>query len=291
MLIEDFGLYADTAAMLAVWSVDDPEGMAIVDLTTDAFDTSSGKCLRQRFIGLTPSFYPYPVTISRQVSGLTPGAVYQFTPRSAGISKVWSNIPYIPAFNNFSQTVTADGSGNATIFLAPGIASGSPTSTGYFDGLDLSEVVNVLPPCTDGTRSWIGWIDADGPACLANGFPQPGDRFAAWVPLTSTEGPEAEALGTGECFKFPFRDDYGAQFELRYIPQDLVRTALRCIRHLNSGGIVTLSTGDADARTYQCKKWRGSEPSLSGPDPKDLRRTLKLTLKNLAKADMLVIWP
>jgi len=102
---------------------------------------------------------------------------------------------------------------------------------------------------------------------------------------------EAEALGTGELFVFKFRDDYGASFEIREIEQSNVAAALRLIRHLNNGGEVTVTTGDADSNEYTCKKWKGAEPSLSAADPKSLRRTLKLTLKSLTAADMVVVWP
>jgi hypothetical protein len=67
--------------------------------------------------------------------------------------------------------------------------------------------------------------------------------------------------------------------------------ALRLIRHLNRGGEVTVNTGDADANVYVCQKVAGSSPELGKPDPRTLRRTLKLTLRNTEDEDLLCLWP
>lgn len=136
ILVEDFGAYADTADMLGTWSVTDPNTIGEVTLSTDHYTTSAGKSMKFHLSGLTPPFYPYPITISRTVTGLAAGSTYRFAPQNY-IGGSWSPITYLPQFNNFSATVTADLAGEATIFLAPGIAAGSPTATYYFDGLYL----------------------------------------------------------------------------------------------------------------------------------------------------------
>ena len=139
--------------------------------------------------------------------------------------------------------------------------------------------------------SSLEFTDAIGPATLANGYPPPGDRFAAWVPQSPLQAVEAEALGDGTLHVFEFHAKYLATFELRYIPQDQIAVALRLIRHLNRGGEVTVNTGDASGNTYTCQKQMGTDPELGPPDPKTLRRTLKLTLRNTEEADLLCVWP
>jgi hypothetical protein len=138
--------------------------------------------------------------------------------------------------------------------------------------------------------SSISFTDAAGFATLTNGYPAPGDRFAAWEMDSPIVGPEEEALA-GTLYVWEFRADYLASFELHDIPQDHVATALRLIRHLNRAGEVTVNTGDALGRFYVCQKAKGTQPELSRPDPQSLRRILKLTLRNTADADMLCLWP
>lgn len=139
--------------------------------------------------------------------------------------------------------------------------------------------------------SSIAFADNEGAAELTNGYPAPGDRFAAWTPKSPLKSVEAEALGDGTLHVWEFHAKYVVSFELRHIPQDQIEVALRLIRHLNRGGEVTVNTGDAGDRVYICQKLMGSEPELGPPDSVTLRRTLKLTLRNTEEADLLVIWP
>ena len=126
---------------------------------------------------------------------------------------------------------------------------------------------------------------------MESDYPAPGNRFRAWQPLAPIVGPEEEGLGDGALYVYEFRADYGASFEMPYIQQSDLAIALRLIRHLNRGGTVTVNTDDASSRTYTCQKWKGTQPELGPPDPVTLRRTLKLTLRNTAEADLLCIWP
>jgi hypothetical protein len=139
--------------------------------------------------------------------------------------------------------------------------------------------------------SSLEWTDAEGFAELTNGYPAPGDRFAAWVTSSPLKGVEAETLADGTLHVYEFHAKYLATFELRYIPQDQWRLAMRLIRHLNRGGEVTVNTGDAEDNVYTCQKQMGTEPELGPPDPVTLRRTLKLTLRNTEQADLLCTWP
>jgi hypothetical protein len=138
--------------------------------------------------------------------------------------------------------------------------------------------------------SYLEWTDDEGTETLANGYPPPGDRFAAWTMASPIVGPEEEAL-EGTLYVYEFRADYLASFELRDVPQDQVAVAMRLIRHLNRAGEVTVYTGDAEDRVHVCQKAKGSQPELSRPDPNTLRRTLKLTLRNTVDEDLLALWP
>jgi hypothetical protein len=139
--------------------------------------------------------------------------------------------------------------------------------------------------------SSLEWTDDTGSATLTNGYPTPGDRFAAWTMMSPLKSVEAETLGDGTLHVFEFHVKYHVSFELRYIPQDQVADALRLIRHLNRGGTVTVNTGDAVDRVYTCQRALEGAVELGPPDPITLRRTLKLTLRNTEEADLLLIWP
>jgi hypothetical protein len=132
----------------------------------------------------------------------------------------------------------------------------------------------------------------DGSAAeLTNGYPAPGDRFAAWTTDSPLKSVEAETLADGTLHVFEFHAKYLATFELRHIPQDQVGTAMRLIRHLHRGGEVTVNTGDSLDNVYTCQKEMGGKCELGAPDPVTLRRTLKLTLRNTEEEDLLCIWP
>jgi hypothetical protein len=139
--------------------------------------------------------------------------------------------------------------------------------------------------------SSLEWTDDEGAGELTNGYPAPGDRFAAWEMDSPLKSVEAESLADSTLYVFEFHAQYLVTFELREIPQDQVAAALRLIRHLNRGGEVEVHTGDSVGHVYTCQKVKGSQPSLGKPDPITLRRTLKLTLRNTEQEDLLCIWP
>jgi hypothetical protein len=138
----------------------------------------------------------------------------------------------------------------------------------------------------------ITFTDGTGTATLDNGLTSSaggvGSRFASWVPFTRRIGETATALGTGARYAFTFRIDYGAAFEMRDLPNTTQLVALRLIRHLEGGGVVTVTTADAAARTYTNA---GLDPqgavSLAFQDPQFLTYSLSVALINLSGADML----
>jgi hypothetical protein len=139
--------------------------------------------------------------------------------------------------------------------------------------------------------SSITFTDGGGAATLTNGKPVPADRFTGWTPQSPVVKAEADSLGTGQPFPFVFRTDYAASFSIVGIPNTSQATVLRLIRWLESGGVVTVNTGDASNRTYtSCYLPKGAHPSFTLSDKRFLEYTLSLTLVNVAAADMLAIY-
>lgn len=139
----------------------------------------------------------------------------------------------------------------------------------------------------------ITFTDGTGTATLDNGLTASaggvGSRFAEWVPFTRRVGERATALGTGASYAFTFRIDYGASFTMRDLPNTAQSVALRLVRHLEGGGVCTVTTDDAAARTYaNCSiDPEGGSPSLAFQDAQYLTYSLSVTLVNLSGADML----
>lgn len=135
----------------------------------------------------------------------------------------------------------------------------------------------------------ITFTDAVGAVTVSNGFPAPGDRFSGWQILTTqTEngaGVQRQALGTGLTYHWAFRTDYGAKFSLRYIPSSAQADLARLKRWLESGGEVVVDTNDNTTNQYTCTLWPGSRVEISPPDPKDLRLTVTLSVRNTAAVD------
>lgn len=135
----------------------------------------------------------------------------------------------------------------------------------------------------------ITFTDEWGAVTLTNGKPVPGDRFASWTPLVNTIGPEGGnpvGLGNGITYGWEHRVDFGAQFSLEHIPQaklpDVQRLFLYLMRgetSLDTGGVVTVNTGDKGSNAYQCRIWPGfvpEPPELMDRQTIEYRITLQL---------------
>lgn len=126
----------------------------------------------------------------------------------------------------------------------------------------------------------ITFTDDVGTVTIVSDIPAPGNRCQGWKPLVNPIGPMHNALGTGIPYKYRHRSDYGAKFELRELPHSMQDDGQRLLDWLLNGGIVTLTTGDANLAEYDCYLWPGAEPDMSPPDPKSLRFVLSLSLLN-----------
>jgi hypothetical protein len=138
----------------------------------------------------------------------------------------------------------------------------------------------------------VTFTDGTGTATLDNGTTAiaggVGSRFASWTPFTRRIGERAVALGTGVSYAFTFRIDYGASFSMRDIPASAQDVAMRLIRHLLGGGVVTVTTGDTSSRTYtNCGIDPEATPALAFQDAQFLTYSLDLSVLNLSGADML----
>jgi hypothetical protein len=138
--------------------------------------------------------------------------------------------------------------------------------------------------------SSIAWTDDTGSETLTNGKPTPADRFAAWKHWRPPVGPVDVAVGTGRIFHWSFREEHLASFELRHIPMASLAKLERLKIHLETGGEVTLTTGDAGSHTFTCVLAPGTTVEYDQADPQLLLYTLQLTLKNTAAGPLLCSW-
>lgn len=127
-------------------------------------------------------------------------------------------------------------------------------------------------------------------ASLVNGKPTPGDRFANWVPFPENASRPVVCLGTGIRAEWRFRTDYGASFQLDYIPDTSLDVVDRLVRWLLGGGNCTVNTGDAGARVYTCTLFPDFLPTLTQQDRQMNEFTLTLKLRNSAAAPMLCVY-
>lgn len=127
-------------------------------------------------------------------------------------------------------------------------------------------------------------------ATLTNGKASPGDRFANWVPLPEPSASRVVCLGTGLHAEWRFRTDYGASFQLDYIPDSSLDIVDRLVRWLLSGGSCTVNTGDAGTRIYTATLFPDFLPTLAQQDRQMNEFTLTLKLRNSAAAAMLCVY-
>lgn len=141
----------------------------------------------------------------------------------------------------------------------------------------------------------ITFTDATGTATLDNGMTGVaagvGSRFSGWTSYGKPIGPARNALGTGTLYRFTFRIDYSAKFEMQQIPNANVAVLDRLILHLLSGGIITVTTGDGAAHTYNnCCLAPGAEPEKRMMDPREITWALGLVVINLSAAPMTCLY-
>lgn len=138
----------------------------------------------------------------------------------------------------------------------------------------------------------LAWVDDFGTAELTNGFDAPGDRFAQWMPLSPGKSDggrvQAVALGTGITYAWGHRTNFGAKFSLRYIDNTDQDLCIRLKYHMEGGGIITVNTGDSDSNSYDCYLWPGTEVAITGPDPKDKKYAVTLSVINAIASEIML---
>lgn len=109
----------------------------------------------------------------------------------------------------------------------------------------------------------IKFTDTSGTYLLHNNKPHPADRFRNWTPDWVPVGDSAVRLSDGAITMFRVRDDYGASFELPYIP------ALACsniCRHSEDFGTTWVATAGTPTRTPAAHTKSGITLDLIGDD-------------------------
>lgn len=139
--------------------------------------------------------------------------------------------------------------------------------------------------------AYITFTDGTGAATLTpypNAGNAAGKRFRAWEPFQRPFGEGAWALGSGRHYRWSFRTDYGASFELPGIPSDDLDVALRLQAHLLGGGSCTVYTLDANGATYSnCYLAPDADVTIQREDPRFVEYTVALALVNLDGDPML----
>lgn len=135
--------------------------------------------------------------------------------------------------------------------------------------------------------SYITFTDATGAATLSNGMTAiaggVGSRFVSWNSDSNPFGPEKNALGTGQLYKFTFRTDYTASFEIQDIPNSSVTIIDRFLAWLRAGGQVHVYTGDNAAREYAtCCLAPGARVTKRMFNNQDITWAVSMTLLNVA---------
>jgi len=124
-------------------------------------------------------------------------------------------------------------------------------------------------------------------ATLQSAAASPGDRFGGWLPDVVDVGPRANGLGDGIPYKFVFRTDYVAAFEVRHLTSAEMAVAHRLIRHLTNGGTITVNTDDASTHSYTCRLREGTLPRLTLADAALMEWTLMLQVRNASAAALI----
>lgn len=139
-----------------------------------------------------------------------------------------------------------------------------------------------------GVTGTAGTVTLDnGLTSVSNGV---GSRFVDWVPFQRPIGPRVPALGTGIPYQFRFRTDYGASFGLNDIPNTSMTAMLRTQDWLLRGNAVTVTTGDASARTYTAYLAPDGDVGITLQDKNVLLYAMTFVLINSSAAPMLCLY-
>ena len=131
-------------------------------------------------------------------------------------------------------------------------------------------------------NAYIAFTDGVGSAALPTTLP----IFENWLPDGEDIGTATVAMATGQTFKFIYRTDYTASFDITHIPAVEMSVALRLKQWLESGGTVVVVTQDLYDATYTCWLKPGAKCALKY-DRKNVEYTLSLSLLNTVAAPML----
>lgn len=139
--------------------------------------------------------------------------------------------------------------------------------------------------------AYVSWTDGTGAATLTpykDAGNTAGTRFRSWEPWQRPAGEGAWALGDGRHYRWRFRTDYGASFELPGIQGEDVDLAMRLQDHLMGGGVVAVYTEDASGNNYtNCYLAPDGEVAIELEDRPMFEYVVRLSVVNLSSAAML----
>jgi hypothetical protein len=125
----------------------------------------------------------------------------------------------------------------------------------------------------------ITWTDGAGTSSLSPLYSSP-SRFNGWTPDLNPIGPSAVALGTGQTFTFPFRNDLTVALEISPLPGASLELALRLKLHLMSRGQVFVSTDNFLASSFEtCILAPGTIPQIEFTNRQTMEYTFSVVLK------------
>ena len=133
--------------------------------------------------------------------------------------------------------------------------------------------------------AYVSFTDGTGAATLepyTGATSTVGKRFRSWEPFQRPIGEGAWALGSGRHYRWTFRTDYGAAFEIPGIPGDDLSVALRLQAHLIGGGSCTVYTLDNNGAFYSnCYLAPDTDVTIELDDRKAYEFVLRLSVVNL----------
>jgi hypothetical protein len=138
--------------------------------------------------------------------------------------------------------------------------------------------------------AYFAWNDG-APGSLVSSFPAPGNRFQNALPTCVVVGARHHTLGDGAPHVYDYRTDYFCSLELPGVAPAALANALWLQRHLRRGGSVDVYTQNAAATVYNAATLAEGADVEIAREPDDYLFRVRVTLRNAAGTDFLVLYP
>ena len=136
-----------------------------------------------------------------------------------------------------------------------------------------------------GQNAYVSFTDGQGSAQLttATGI------FNSWTPGAEDIGTTDVSIGDGLTYRFIYRTDFTASFDINAIPAASMAIVMRLKRWLESGGQITVATQDLNGNTYACVIAPKQTVKIAY-DPTFYEYTMTIPVKNTVAAPMLCLY-